>query len=81
MLPSNRWSRLFHSPTSGQLSLEGDNVLFLLLICFPDTGECQAVTSYATQQECRAAATDAKRALRVATNFFVTCTAGPGVGR
>lgn len=56
-------------------------MLFLLLICFPDTGECQAVTSYATQQECRAAATDAKRALRVATNFFVTCTAGPGVGR
>jgi hypothetical protein len=56
-------------------------VLFLLLICFPDTGECQAITTYATQQECRAAATDAKRALRVGRAFFVACTATPGVGK
>lgn len=56
-------------------------MLFLLLICFPDTGECQAITTYATQQECRAAATDAKRALRIGRDFFVACARAPGAGK
>ena len=56
-------------------------MLFLLLICFPDTGECQAITSYATQQECRAAATDAQRGTRIGHEFFVACARAPGAGK
>ena len=56
-------------------------MLFLLLICFPDTGECQAITTYPTRQECRDATVEVKRMLRVLREFFVACAAGPGVGR
>jgi len=56
-------------------------VLFLLLICFPESGECQAITTYPTRQECRDATVEVKRVLRVGRAFFVACTAAPGVGK
>lgn len=61
-------------------------MLYLLVFCFPNTvaqgtGECRAVSSYPTRQECRAAARDVQRAARGPTNYFVACAAAPGVGR
>lgn len=61
-------------------------MLFLLVVCWPDPGaagggECHALNSYTLQQECRAAATEAQRALRIGRDFFVACTRTPGVGK
>lgn len=61
-------------------------MLFLLVFCFPDTlahgtGECRAVSTYASRQECREAVRDVQRTARPFAHFFVACAAAPGVGR
>ena len=61
-------------------------MLYLLVYCFPNAlpsgvGECRAVSSYTTREECRAAVRDVQRAARVPTSYFVACAAAPGAGK
>ena len=61
-------------------------MIFLLVVCWPDPGaagggECHALNSYATQQECRAAAVEAQRGTRIGHEFFVACARAPGAGK